>query len=201
MRHILSLNRFRFLAVALTAVLVAPGQARADNTPLVIVDEHGFGTFQFPGAGPIPFPGVLAPDHGPGGLPMAFTYFLPFNTVVAGDVTLVKPGPAAVVSDVIRFNPETASLVFYSDVDADHSGVPADTGFPTAFYTNHIVRTDDASLYTPNDAQPGFAPGFSVTYKFLSETSPVPAPPAVVLAGLGAGCVAWRRYVGRRTTA
>jgi hypothetical protein len=32
-------------------------------------------------------------------------------------------------------------------------------------------------------------------------TSPVPAPPAVVLVGLGAGCVALKRYVGRRATA
>jgi hypothetical protein len=32
-------------------------------------------------------------------------------------------------------------------------------------------------------------------------TTPVPAPPAVVLVGLGAGCVALRRYVGRRATA
>jgi hypothetical protein len=31
--------------------------------------------------------------------------------------------------------------------------------------------------------------------------TPVPAPPAVVLVGLGAGCVALRRYVGRRATA
>jgi hypothetical protein len=34
------------------------------------------------------------------------------------------------------------------------------------------------------------------------STSPVPAPPAVVLVGLGAGCVALKRYVGhRRATA
>jgi hypothetical protein len=31
--------------------------------------------------------------------------------------------------------------------------------------------------------------------------TPVPAPPAVVLVGLGTGCVALRRYVGRRATA
>jgi hypothetical protein len=31
-----------------------------------------------------------------------------------------------------------------------------------------------------------------------TSTSTVPAPPAVVLVGLGAGCVALRRYVGRR---
>jgi hypothetical protein len=34
-----------------------------------------------------------------------------------------------------------------------------------------------------------------------SVTSSVPAPPALVLVGLGAGCVALRRYVGGRATA
>jgi hypothetical protein len=197
------MNRIRFLAVALTAGLVASGQVRADNMPLVIVDEHGVGTFQFPGGASGPLIGFLLADPGPSGLPAALTYSLGFSstTVIPGDVTLVKPGTAAVVSDVIRFNAfDEPSLVFYSDVDADHSGVPADTGFPTAFYQNHITRTDDASFYTPTANQPGFIPGESVTYHFLSE-SPVPAPPAVVLVGLGAGCVALRRYVGRRATA
>jgi hypothetical protein len=35
----------------------------------------------------------------------------------------------------------------------------------------------------------------------VPSATPVPAPPAVVLVGLGAGCVALRRYVGRRATA
>jgi hypothetical protein len=40
------------------------------------------------------------------------------------------------------------------------------------------------------------------TLEGSTNTSTVPAPPAVVLAGLGAGCVALRRYVGsRRVTA
>jgi hypothetical protein len=114
--------------------LVASGQVRADIAVFIIVDEHGVGTFQ-PPAKPIPISSGLAPDFGPGGLPAALTYLMPFfGTVVPGDVILVKPGTAAVISDVIRFNPPMGntppSLVFYSDVDADHSGVPADTGFP-----------------------------------------------------------------------
>jgi hypothetical protein len=119
------------------------------------------------------------------------------------DVSLVKPGTAAVVSDVIRFNTGGPSIVFYSDFDADaeQPGNLADKGFPGAFYQNHIFRTDDGSFYKPTDSQPGFVPGFQVTYQFLSDPSPVPAPPAVVLVGLGAGCVALRRYVGRRATA
>jgi hypothetical protein len=35
----------------------------------------------------------------------------------------------------------------------------------------------------------------------LTTFTAVLAPPAVVLVGLGAGCVALRRYVGRRATA
>jgi hypothetical protein len=41
---------------------------------------------------------------------------------------------------------------------------------------------------------------FSVGFWDVS-VQPVPAPPAVVLVGLGAGCVALRRFVGRRATA
>jgi hypothetical protein len=37
--------------------------------------------------------------------------------------------------------------------------------------------------------------------EFRTSAASVPAPPAVVLAGFGAGCVALRRYVGRRATA
>jgi hypothetical protein len=94
---------------------------------------------------------------------------------VAGDVILTT-GPGGPISDVIRFNPAgtgnlgyPASLVFYSDVDADSSGHLADTGFPTAFYSNIVTRLDDASFYTPNASQPGFVPGFSVTYQIVPE--------------------------------
>jgi hypothetical protein len=47
----------------------------------------------------------------------------------------------------------------------------------------------------------GFSESTFVNFTTGSEPSPVPAPPAVVLVGLGAGCVALRRYVGRRATA
>jgi hypothetical protein len=45
----------------------------------------------------------------------------------------------------------------------------------------------------------------SVNFRFsgdvVTSTSPVPAPPAAVLVGLGAGCVVLKRYVHRRATA
>jgi hypothetical protein len=39
------------------------------------------------------------------------------------------------------------------------------------------------------------------SFELDGRLSPVPAPPAVVLVGLGAGCVALRRYVQRRASA
>jgi hypothetical protein len=74
MSCILSTNRIRFLAFALTAVLMASGQVRADFLPLITVDENGAGTLVFPGGVPTPLVGVLASDPGPGGRSAALTY-------------------------------------------------------------------------------------------------------------------------------
>jgi hypothetical protein len=69
------------------------------------------------------------------------------------------------------------------------------------------TRTDGAGALAPDWSRIGtditnqgqFNASFSLSG---TQTSPVPAPPAVVLVGLGAGCVALRRYVGsRRVTA
>jgi hypothetical protein len=61
-----------------------------------------------------------------------------------------------------------------------------------------------ATINTPGIARVEFTTtnqyGFD-DFTFNRGPQAVPAPPAVVLAGLGAGCVAVRRYVGRRATA
>lgn len=190
--------RFAFLAVA--ALLWVGGSAAAQvvANPLITVDENGHGTIQFPGGGPIMLPGVLAPDPGPGGLRSALTYnLLGPPALIPGDVILLEPGPNT-ISDIIRFNPAgtgtpgyPASLVFYSDIE-EPDGDLADTGFPTLLYTNVVPlfeqgpEGNNGITYTPNSDQPGFVPGFAVSYKITSDSS-VPEPGSMaLLAGLSA---------------
>src|SRR5215471_8297285 len=163
--------------------------------PLITVDENGHGSLLFPGGPPIPTVGVLAPDPGPGGLAAALSYnLLGPPGLVAGDIFLTEGAPGAqTLSDVIRFNPAgtgnpgyPASLIFYSDIDAVIDGT-ADTGLPIAFYTNTVTLAEIAlgggqsgAAYTPNAGQPGFVPGFAVSYMFISDT-PEPGTIAMML--------------------
>jgi hypothetical protein len=121
--------------------------------------------------------------------------------LVAGDVFLVEGGN--VVSEVIRFNPAgtgnpgyPASLVFYSDnVGVDNIPDIGDTGFPTAFYTNQLIIAEvgpegaNGAIYTPTANQPGFVPGFAVSYELISDT---PEPASITLLGLGAATLGLR---------
>jgi hypothetical protein len=82
--------------------------------------------------------------------------------------------------DVV-INSSSGSVVFFQFGSTPNTGRiynNAGSGSPTA------------------DPSDGLLTEFTVT-----RTSSVPAPPAVVLVGLGAGCVALRRYVGRHATA
>jgi hypothetical protein len=182
--------------------------------PTITVDELGVGTIQFTGGLPAPLPGVLAPDPGPGGLTSALTYnLLGPPSLVAGDVILVEPGGVGLITDILRFNPAgtggnpayPASLVFYSDVFDGRNSL-ADTGFPTASYANtaSFIETGleggmSGFLYTPTANQPGFVPGFTVTYNFVSDPAAVPEPASLIMAGtasvVGLGRW-WRRRKG-----
>jgi hypothetical protein len=199
------------LTVALGLSLFLGGRASAQFAITIAVDENGNGTLSNTPGIFIPLPAALLPDPGPGGLPAALTYsLLSPSGLTAGDLILSEPTNNTTASDFIRFNPQQngGSLVFYSD-NADTPLDVGDTGFPTGFYTNNIVFAEvgpegnNGFTYTPTTGQPGFIPGtpVPVTYVIRSDVSTVPAPPAVVLVGLGAGCVASRRYVGRRVTA
>jgi hypothetical protein len=210
----------RCLAVALAAgvSLFLGGRASAQFSVTITLDENGNGTFRNTAGFFSPLPAALLPDPGPAGLPAALTYgILNPPGLTAGDLVLIEPTTSqAIVSDIIRFNPQQnalgsiGTLVFYSD-NADTPHDLGDTGFPTTLYSNALAvmevgpEGNNGFSYTPTAGQPGFVAGAGgpVTYVINSDvpTSPVPAPPAVVLAGLGAGCVAWRRYVGRRATA
>jgi hypothetical protein len=183
-----SLSRLA-LAMAFAAGASAPLLAQGSN-PNIFLPENGAGTIQFPGGPVAPLPGVLAPDPGPGGKPLALTYNqLGPPSLVPGDLLLFD---GDVLSDVIRFNPAgtsqgyPASAVFYSALESV-GGQLADVGFPASFYAN-IVRMAEGALgvvYTPTANQPGFVAGFAVTYRIESlTTAPEPASVALLATGL-----------------
>jgi hypothetical protein len=134
-------------------------------------------------------------DPGPGGLTGVMNFdMLGPPAVVGGDVVLLNTDTS--LSDLIRFDSNSKSFFFYSDLDG---GVdqPADLGLPTAF-NNNVVRLSEVSLgggltglnYTPSADQPGFVPGFAVSYTFISDS---PEPATWMLALAGASLVAIRR--------
>src|SRR5262249_46061975 len=179
------------LTLAFAGVALAQG-----GNPFITLTENGYGFLLFPGGQPLVTRGVLAADPGPGGLPSALTYnLLGPPSLVAGDLHINEiQGVTVVGSDIIRFNPAgtgtpgyPASAIFYSDQD-DLPLQLADTGFPTGSYTNivnlqEIVFPDGSNgvIYTPTASQPGFVPGFSVTYNIISDA---PEPSAFALAGI-----------------
>lgn len=195
-----SLKNLIGLIVLLAGLM--PSVTRAQNNPLITVDENGTGTLVFPGGGTFVSPGVLAPDPGPGGLPLALTYnLLGPPGLVAGDLVILEPGNS-ITSDIIRFNPAgtgaqayPASLVFYSD-NVDGADALADTGFPPTLYANSLAVTEvgpegnNGFTYTPSASQPGFIPGFGVTYHIISD---VPEPGVAVVTMLIGGVMIRRR--------
>jgi hypothetical protein len=202
------------LVLAAGISFLLEGRASAQSVSIT-VDENGHGIFTGSNGVSVTLPAALLPDPGPGGLSAALTYSLRNPPgLTAGDLILLEPGSGGAISDIIRFNPNQVgpggvlgTLVFYSDRD-DAPLDLADTGFPTAINDNALrvfevgPEGNNGFTYTPTAGQPGFVAeaGVPVTYVIQSDvpTTPVPAPPAVVLAGLGAGIVTLRRYVGRR---
>ena len=186
------------LGCVLAGIVLPQAQAQAATAnPLITVDENGNGTLLFPGGAPIPTVGVVQPDPGPGGGNTLTYNLLGPPALIAGDVELTN---GVFASDLIRFNPAgtgsptyPASLVFYS---TGGLGALADTGFPSANYTNFVVLQEGANeitFYTPNDTQPGFVPGFAVEYEIFSGV-PLPAALPLFATGLGGlGLLGWRR--------
>jgi hypothetical protein len=167
--------------------------------PIITVDELGHGTILFAGAPPSTMPFALQADPGPGGLASVLTYnLLGPPALVAGDV-LLQDGAGGPILDVIRFNPAgtgsvgyPASLLFYSD-NVDGFDALGDTSSPPgSFYTNTVTilevgpEGNNGASYTPTANQPGFVPGFTVQYNFISDAVPEPGSWTLMLAGLGA---------------
>ena len=200
----LFLPRSGLLAIAAAALFVPRGAtllAQTSDNPDIRLFENGQGTLQFPGGPATPLPGVLAPDPGPGGQPAALTFnLLGPPALIAGDLFLTE---LSGISDLIRFNPAgtgdnpayPASVVFYSLVDGD--GALADVTFPTALYTNTFSLAENlsgATVYTPTANQPGFVPGFGVTY-FITSNVPDSGTSIVLLSIALAGLVVIRRRI------
>ncbi len=189
------------LLVFSTMLTTTAAQAQEANQVNITADENGNGTIEFVGGGTFEMPGALAADPGPGGLSSALTYnLLNPPSLIGGDVILSElVGEALVPSDVIRFLSGPEVFVFYSD-NGDGSDALADTGLPTAFFTNVVTLAEvgpegsNGAFYTPTANQPGFVPGFAVTYHFISDSAvPEPATWAMMLIGFGAVGVTLRR--------
>jgi hypothetical protein len=182
------------LAVA-ACLLSAGGEAFAQFTVTIAVNENGNGTLTNTNGFFAFLPFAVVPDPGPGGLPAALTYnLLGPPGLVAGDLLLFEPGPVGVLSDLIRFNAINGTMVFYSD-NTDGAPSLADKGFPTALYANNLTRTEvgpevgpNGFSYTPTAGQPGFVAGAGgpVTYVISSDVLSVPEPGPLALCSLTA---------------
>ena len=180
------------ILAAMVCLLLAVPSARGQGFTLQVTERTNDVLNLFNGA---PHPGFLQLDPGPGGLPNALTFTTPVG-LVAGDLVLQEPGGG--ISDLIRWNANNATLVFYSDIET--SDLPpfdsADIGLPTAFYPNVCSVTEtglfgqpysetgpNGYVYVPLPGQPGYDPsnpGNQPTYTIIS----VPEPGTVALVGL-----------------
>ena len=184
------------LFVAAVFVFLSSAGAQAQFSISVSVDENGNGRLTNTAGFNSSLLSGLQADPGPGGLASALTYGL-FSPpgLTTGDLLLLDNGSAG-VSDILRFNAAetcpgltTGCLTFYSDIDLV-GGELADTGFPTALFTNNLTvfETGSGFIYTPTSGQPGFVSGAGgpTTYTILSdETTAVPEPASLALVGTG----------------
>lgn len=203
----------RVLLAAAALLFGLSESASAQFSITMSLDENCHGTFTNTNGFFSPLPCTIQADPGPGGLPAVLTYgMLSPPGLTAGDLLLQETvGASVILSDVIRFNPNencsgtTGCLLFYSDIAGGVDGL-ADTGFPTANYTNTLLLTEvgpegaNGITYTPTAGQPGFITGAGgpVTYKITSDA--VPEPASVLLVACAAGLI-WLKLRRRKARA
>jgi hypothetical protein len=180
------------------AVLMAGLSFAQAPTININFDENCNGTFQniSTGGALVPLPCGLFADPGPGGLPSVLFYnMLNPPGMVLGDVIIKENSD--LTSDILRFDPvfQGGGIFVYSDVEAlDPQPALADIGLISAFNTNVLTflevgpEGNNGLAYTPTAGQPGFVPGFNVTYTFSSDT-PIPEPATAGLMVLGGGLI------------
>jgi hypothetical protein len=159
---------------------------------------------------------VTTPSGGPWNN-LTFNFFSNVTTPTAvGHVFLLTQAyngtPQGLSTATPGFIAESTGIVANQFVFA--SGVTIQPNHVYYFYSDSIQLSSGEnnannagfSLFLTGSASHNFV-GFNAAESNFTlagtqvSTSAVPAPPAVVLVGLGAGCVALQRYVGRRVTA
>ena len=184
----------RKIFILMTLVTLLATGAFAASCPFITVDENGHGRLDFTqcGGGLTPMPGVLQNDPGPGGLANVLTYnLLGPPSLTAGDLLIFDAD--GIFYDVVRFNDYNtggvrgypASLLFYSDpIGGIYDSLADIFSPPTSFYANQLNLTETVTngvsyvVFTPASGQPGFVPGFAVTYDIISDT---PEPSTILL--------------------
>ncbi len=168
--------------------------ASAFAAPIITVDENGNG---FSDATRLTF--RLGPDIGPGGLSSVLIYNLGVPTTVVGDVGLTA---AEGVFDFVRFN-GNGTLIFYSDNVPVADSIGDTPSPPLRLYANlRFVpeigpEGNNGAFYTPGPNDPGFIPGASVTYHFVSD-GVVPEPSSIFLLLSGAGLLGLLKFRARK---
>jgi hypothetical protein len=191
------------LALTLLALLIAgPASAQAPPQPIAFTfDEHGHGSETLPDGTVVPLVSSTVLFDPVVGV-QTLSYLV--DPGQEGFVLLSLPGE---VSDVLHFSSFLGgSVFFYSDpTEPGTASDLADTvGFARAFAFaggGAIIQEEvgsegaNGALYVPGATDPGFFPGFSVSYNIISDGVAVPEPSALVLLATGVGLagIAWRR--------
>jgi hypothetical protein len=185
-------------AVALGLAMFTPRPVRAD----IITFAHTWtGTESLQGSKRIFRDGVPStagsPKTFPGTVTVNATYF-------AWQVLDVLPG--SVVSVLTTQDDNTFIAIYDSSLNplslatnylGDAGSSMPSTSFSVTAPASGRVEVVGMAVHGTSS----FSSTFSADITYTPNTSPVPAPPAVVLVGLGTGCVALRRYVQRRAIA